>query len=128
MDSSEPIVFQVVVGTDRKRCQNRLKKETTDLKYLEQVQEELMASKKSRGRTMGGTQELNDVVSIKKIISVNCCSCLLIIDFFSLLVGRWRALYTKSNMGTIIGQMKLNSFMKCESSKKQEKNTCTRQQ
>ncbi|KAI3736125.1 hypothetical protein L6452_15664 [Arctium lappa] len=52
----------VVLGTDRKRCQNRLKKERTDLEYLEQVQEELLFLKKSGGSTLAGTQEHNDVM------------------------------------------------------------------
>lgn len=51
------------VRPDRKRCQERLiKKGKMDKEYLQQVQEELLSSKKLKGMTSFGTQELNDLV------------------------------------------------------------------
>ncbi|KAL7587945.1 hypothetical protein Lser_V15G40698 [Lactuca serriola] len=52
----------VHIGTDRKRCHKRLKKERIDMEYLKQVQEELLSSMKSGNRPTHGTQELNDVM------------------------------------------------------------------
>ncbi|GJW92276.1 hypothetical protein Tco_0169829 [Tanacetum coccineum] len=51
------------LGTDKKRCHNRLNKGRTDLEYLKQVQEELL-SMKSGNYVDDGSQELNYVVSI----------------------------------------------------------------
>ncbi|XP_023757103.1 uncharacterized protein LOC111905644 isoform X1 [Lactuca sativa] len=51
------------VRPDRKRCQKRLiKKERVDSHYLQQVQEELLCSKKSGGMTSSGRQEVNDLI------------------------------------------------------------------
>ncbi|KAL4573291.1 hypothetical protein LXL04_020091 [Taraxacum kok-saghyz] len=52
----------VEVGTDRKRCHKRLKKEWIDMEYLKQVQEELLSSLKSDRRPIHGAQELNNVM------------------------------------------------------------------
>ncbi|PWA51732.1 hypothetical protein CTI12_AA461460 [Artemisia annua] len=50
------------VRPDQKRCQERLiKKGKMDKEYLQQVQEELLSSKKLKGMTSFGTQELNDL-------------------------------------------------------------------
>ncbi|PWA82949.1 hypothetical protein CTI12_AA174600 [Artemisia annua] len=45
------------IGTDKKRCHNRLNKGRMDLEYSKQVQEEILLSKKS----INGAQELNYV-------------------------------------------------------------------
>ncbi|GKE24260.1 hypothetical protein Tco_1435772, partial [Tanacetum coccineum] len=54
------------VGTDKKRCHNRLNKERMDLEYSKQVQEELLISKKSDKMPIDGAQELNYVALIDK--------------------------------------------------------------
>ncbi|GKB83576.1 hypothetical protein Tco_0950471 [Tanacetum coccineum] len=50
------------VGTDKKRCNNRLNKGRMDLEYSKEVQEELLISKKWDKRPIDGAQELNYVL------------------------------------------------------------------
>ena len=57
--------LQINVGTDKKRCHNRLNKGRMDLEYSKQVQEELL-SMKSGNYVDDGPQELNYVVRIDK--------------------------------------------------------------
>ncbi|PWA50351.1 hypothetical protein CTI12_AA473820 [Artemisia annua] len=52
----------IYVGTDKKRCHNRIKKGRMDLEYMKQVQEDLMSSMKSGERPVHGAQELNYVM------------------------------------------------------------------
>ncbi|GJW80988.1 hypothetical protein Tco_0144963, partial [Tanacetum coccineum] len=49
------------IGTDKKRCHNRLIKVRMDLEYSKQVQEELLIAKKSDKMPIDGAQELNYV-------------------------------------------------------------------
>lgn len=51
------------IRLDRRRCQKRLiKKGRMDMEFLQQVQEELLCSKKSSGMTLCGTREIHDLV------------------------------------------------------------------
>ncbi|GJX43399.1 ribonuclease H-like domain-containing protein [Tanacetum coccineum] len=54
------------VGTDKKRCHNRLNKGRMDLEYSKQVQEELLISKELDKMPIDGAQVLNYVVLIDK--------------------------------------------------------------
>ncbi|GJQ90703.1 hypothetical protein Tco_0001842 [Tanacetum coccineum] len=50
------------IGTDKKRCHNRLNKGRMDLEYSKHVQEELLILKKSDKMPIDGAQELNYVM------------------------------------------------------------------
>nr|XP_043632282.1 proton pump-interactor BIP131-like [Erigeron canadensis] len=57
IDAAKPI------RPDQKRCQRRLiNKGRMDMEYLQQVEEELLSTKKIGGMTSCGTQELNDLI------------------------------------------------------------------
>ncbi|GJY21236.1 hypothetical protein Tco_0393802 [Tanacetum coccineum] len=57
---------KINVGTDKKRCHNRLNKGRMDLEYSKQVQEELLISNELDKMPIDGAQELNYVVLIDK--------------------------------------------------------------